>query len=82
LVSGAAFNGSFSNLENGGRLFTSDGLGHFAAHFGASSQFGAGQLVLSDFTPIPEPSTWVLMLMGSGLASVAAWRRRRRQDRH
>ncbi len=78
LVSGAAFSGNFSNVANGGSLLTTDGLGLFTANFGADSPFGAGKLVLSNFTAVPEPSTWVLMLMGSGLMSVAAWRRRRR----
>jgi hypothetical protein len=35
-----------------------------------------GNTLTLDFTPVPEPGTWTLMLGGLG-ALAAAWRRRR-----
>ncbi len=54
---------------------TSDGLGSFAVHYGAGSAFGVNSVVLKDFVAVPEPSTWLLILMGSA-ALVARIRRR------
>jgi fibronectin-binding autotransporter adhesin len=39
-----------------------------------------GQLQLT-FTPVPEPSTYVLMATGLGAMGLAAWRRRRQRQR-
>jgi hypothetical protein len=30
-----------------------------------------------NFTPVPEPSTWALMIAGGGMLAIAAFRRRR-----
>jgi T5SS/PEP-CTERM-associated repeat protein len=42
---------SFSNVADGQRLATIDGLGSFLVHYGPTSSFNANQVVLSDFLP-------------------------------
>jgi T5SS/PEP-CTERM-associated repeat protein len=49
ILSSAALTGGFSNIVNGGRLATIDGLGSFQVHYGAGSIFNASQVVLSAF---------------------------------
>ena len=39
---------------------------------------GAGQNLVLNFTPVPEPSTYALMALGLGATGLAAWRKRRR----
>ncbi|MEM9914860.1 MAG: PEP-CTERM sorting domain-containing protein [Planctomycetota bacterium] len=63
--------GAFTNIASGDRLFTEDGAGSFLVSYAAT---GAGQVELSDYQPIPEPST----LAVSAVASVFVLRRRRR----
>jgi len=55
--------GSFSNSLNGGTFAITD----------------SGSLLALQFTPnaVPEPSTWVMLSSGLGLAALARWRRRR-----
>ena len=74
VANAGAISGSFLNVANGGTLLTSDGLGLFTVSFGAGSAFGANSLVLSNFTPVPEPSTFALIALGA--ASVFLLRRR------
>jgi len=56
--------GAFTNIAPGQRLFTSDGTGSFLVNYGSASAFGASNVVLTQFVPIPEPSTYVLMGLG------------------
>ena len=52
-----------------------NGIGSFQVNYGLGSAFDANSLVLSNFSPIPEPSTYLLL----GLGAVAiAFRLRRR----
>jgi hypothetical protein len=68
LASATSLAGDFANVAPGGRLFLPDGQGSFEVHYGVGSAFGARQVVLThfDFTPIPEPTTAVLLLLGLG----------------
>lgn len=75
LASAGALGGSFLNVANGGTLLTSDGLGLFTVNYGIGSAFGANSLVLSNFTPVPEPSTVALLALGS--AAILLFLRRR-----
>jgi hypothetical protein len=52
-----------------------DGVSSFAVHFGASSSFGINNVVLTDFIPVPEPSTWALLITGLGLILFTVYRR-------
>jgi hypothetical protein len=76
LANAGAMSGSFANVANGGTLLTSDGLGLFTVNYGSGSAFGANSLVLSNFTPVPEPSTCALLVLGG--AAVLLYRRRGR----
>ncbi len=70
LVSAAALTGTFANVTtNGLRLTTTDGLGSFQVNFTGTA------LTLSNFTPVPEPSTWALLLLGLGALMILARRR-------
>ena len=55
--------GSFLNVASGDRLNVG-GFGSFQVWYGAGSAFGASNLVLGDFTAVPEPSRAMLMLLG------------------
>ena len=67
-----ALNGTFASLANGARLATADGLGSFQVNYFSNT------LTLSNFQPIPEPSTYVLLTIGAAGALLAERRRRRR----
>lgn len=49
LVATGNLTGMLSNVESGGRLETSDGIGSFLVHYGVTSPFFPKQVVLSDF---------------------------------
>jgi hypothetical protein len=66
--------GSFTNVPNGGRLTTTDGLGSFRVSYGANSSFNAKQVVLSNFAAVPEPSTITLLVL---LLAKFTWSRSR-----
>jgi hypothetical protein len=66
-----ALNGTFAGLANGSRLTTADGFGSFQVNYFANT------LTLSNFQPIPEPSTYVLLTIGAAGALLAERRRRR-----
>ncbi|MCF3651419.1 PEP-CTERM sorting domain-containing protein [Synoicihabitans lomoniglobus] len=63
--------GTFDNLPIGTRLTSFDGLGSYAVTYHPLS------VTLSDFQPIPEPSTWALMMTG-GFMLILRNRRHRR----
>ena len=68
-----ALNGTFASLPNGSRLTTLDGFGSFQVNYLPNS------LTLSNFQPIPEPSTYVLLTIGAFGALLAERRRRHRR---
>jgi T5SS/PEP-CTERM-associated repeat protein len=51
LESASGVAGAFNNVANGERLATSDGIGSFLVHYGASSAMDANKIVLSNFLP-------------------------------
>ncbi len=81
LLSSSSLSGAFRNVAPGGQLFTDDGLGSFQVNFGAGSSFAANSLVLSNFIPVPEPSTFALLALGACLLLVRAGIRRSRAGR-
>ncbi len=72
LNSGATLTGGFANVASGQRLWTSDGFGSFEVHYGAASIFSPSSLVLANFQAVPEPTTWLLLVLGL----IPLWRRR------
>ena len=74
LYSANSLVGAFSNAPNGTRLYEQGLQGSFLVNYDSTSVF------LSDFefAPIPEPSTWALMIIGSGLLGWQLRARRRR----
>ena len=70
LLNAATLTGTFANVTTTGfRLATTDGLGSFAVNFSGTA------LTISNFVPVPEPSTWALLLTGLSLIVVLARRR-------
>ncbi len=70
LLTAASRTGTFTNLPTRGlRLFTTDGLGSFEVSFSSTS------LSLANFVPVPEPSTWALLITGTLLVVVQLRRR-------
>jgi hypothetical protein len=67
-----ALNGMFASLPNGARFATLDGLGSFQVNYGLNA------LTVSNFQPIPEPSTYILLTIGAAGVLLAERRRRRR----
>ncbi len=62
-----AITGAFDNVANGGTLLTDDGLGSFVVNYGSGSAFDPDLVVLSNFTEIPEPTTFALLAPAAGL---------------
>jgi hypothetical protein len=80
MLSGSTISGAFDNAASGARILTESGNASFVVSYGNGSPFGDNQLVLSDFQPVPEPSAFALLILGS--AAVGMRRRRvRRQFR-
>jgi hypothetical protein len=74
LMTSSLLSGSFSNVASGGTVLTTDGLGAFTVYYGVGSPYGANDVVLSDFTSVPEPGPG--LLIGVGMLGLLAVRRR------
>lgn len=71
LLSAASLTGTFAGLPNGAMLVTTDNKATFVITYSSTS------VTLSNFVPVPEPSTWALMIAGLGVIGVSVWRRRK-----
>ncbi|MDB6169577.1 MAG: Na-Ca exchanger/integrin-beta4, partial [Verrucomicrobia bacterium] len=74
ILNAASLAGAFSNAANGSRLATTDGFGSFQVNYSSAA------LTLSNFVPVPEPSTWALLSCGLLLVFPAFRRRRAREN--
>lgn len=75
ITSTTPLDGLFDNVLPDQRLMTADGTGSFLVNYGASSPFGADEVVLNNFQAVPEPTGFALLLMGA--AAVLSRPRRR-----
>jgi hypothetical protein len=73
-----ALTGVFSNVASGGRILAGSGPSSFQVNYGPGSAFGSNNVVLSNFTAVPEPGT--LVLVGAAALTGLNVRRRRRAD--
>ena len=62
---GYTFNGFFNNVEDGGSLLTADGYGSFQINYGRYNH--VDEVVLSNFQPVPEPTTLAPVCCGAVL---------------
>jgi len=76
LITAGTLIGAFSNVAPGAQLFNNDLSGSFVVNYGSSSVFDSNSVVISNFTPVPEPSTFSLLVIGIGFIM---WQTRRRR---
>lgn len=67
LMTSTALTGSFSNVADGATLMTTDGAGEFTVYYGLDSPFGANDVVLANFTAVPEPAVVMTSAVTIGL---------------
>lgn len=77
LTSNSLLTGEFTNVANGERLETTDGLASFQVNYGPDSSYGAENLVLSDPMAVPEPISVLLVAGGAVLLGLVRLRRRK-----
>lgn len=53
LTANAPISGAFDNVANGAGVAAANGVGSFQVHYGPGSAFGAANLVLSNYVPVP-----------------------------
>ena len=57
------------------RAYTGDGTGSAGSLSGTASTYGI--VTLFEYVPVPEPQTWLLLLLAMGLGCCFAWRQRK-----
>lgn len=74
VLTAGTLNGTFTNAVNGARFWATDEQSSFVVNYTPTG------VTLTNFQviPIPEPSTWALMIAGLGAIALTAWRRTRR----
>ena len=60
------------------QFLTNLGPGSFTLAVSPSDSLFFSSALTLNFVPVPEPSTWAMMFLGTGALALAAWRRRRR----
>jgi hypothetical protein len=76
VTSKSLLGGMFTNVANGARLTTADGLASFKVNYGDGSPYGADNIVLSDPLIVPEPATLALFMGGAAALALVRYRRR------
>jgi len=71
LINSSGLTGTFLNLPDGTRIFAAHGIGSFVINYTSNG------VVLNQFVPVPEPSTWALMFSGLGVLAWTTFRRKR-----
>lgn len=71
ITAGGGLSGQFAGISNGAIIDTTDGLGAFTVNYLPTS------LTISNFTPVPEPSTAALLCAGAVLLLAARMARGR-----
>jgi hypothetical protein len=85
ITSNQPITGAFSNIANGARLATVDGLGSFLVNYGPDSHYGSNMVVLSapeSLTSVPEPRNAALCILGGMVLLSLRIRRRSVVMRH
>jgi tetratricopeptide (TPR) repeat protein len=75
LEANSPLSGIYADVANGGRLRTSDGYGSFQVNYGPANEFNSHDVVLSNFSAVPEPSSVVLLGIALLLLTLYAYRR-------
>lgn len=73
VVTAANVTGAFTNAAPGARFWANDLQSSFVVNYTTTG------VTLTNFqiVPIPEPSTWALMIAGLGVIAVSLWRKRK-----
>jgi hypothetical protein len=71
ITTSGSLSGQFAGITNGSTVYTTDGLGAFTVNYLPAS------LTLSNFTPVPEPPTAVLVGLGAVVLAAARLARTR-----
>jgi autotransporter-associated beta strand protein len=74
IITGGSVTGTFAGLPNNGTVL----VGTFSSQlYAATIQYGTGTVVLTNFTPVPEPAL-LLAVCGAAAGAAGWWRRRGR----
>ena len=78
IITAGNLTGAFANILNGDRIHSASYFQSWVVNYGPSSPFNPNSVVFSsfEFSPVPEPSTFSLLLLGIGFVF---WQSRRRR---
>ncbi len=74
VLTAGTLTGTFTNAVNGARFWATDEQSSFIVNYTPTGVTLANFQVI----PIPEPSTWALLIAGLGVIALSAWRRAKR----